>query len=124
MRPKKMEKKDFNYKNLSSKELEYLKDIYIDQKVRTMDFNELKNFVSEHISLQIKSTIGHDEELEAWQEMENFFKDEFENTINSIQIKFNSNNQSIHQKQNDLAEKIKSDASIEKDNEKKDMWED
>tara|TARA_Y100000589_G_scaffold283594_1_gene281791 strand:+ start:1217 stop:1576 length:360 start_codon:yes stop_codon:yes gene_type:complete len=119
-----MEKKDFNYKNLSSKELEYLKDIYIDQKVRTMDFNELKNFVSEHISLQIKSTIGHDEELEAWQEMENFFKDEFENTINSIQIKFNSNNQSIHQKQNDLAEKIKSDASIEKDNEKKDMWED
>ncbi len=119
-----MEKKDFNYKNLSSKELEYLKDIYIDQKVRTMDVNELKNFVSEHISLQIKSTIGHDEELEAWKEMENFFKDEFENTINSIQIKFNSNNQSINQKRNNLAEKTKSDPLIEKDSEKKDMWED
>ena len=55
-----------------------------------MNNNDLRDFAIENIGLQIKSTIGNDEELEAWQEMEKFFKDEFENTIQDIKIKMSS----------------------------------
>ena len=81
-----MAKKKINYSDLSNKELELLKDIYIDQKVKSMNINDLKGFAFENISLQIKNTIGNDEELEAWQEMEDFFKDEFLNTIKDIYV--------------------------------------
>ena len=57
-----------------------------------MNNNALKDFVIEHISIQIKNTIGNEEELEAWQEMEGFFKDEFDNKIQDIQIKMRSKN--------------------------------
>ena len=87
-----MAKKKINYSDLSNKELELLKDIYIDLKVKSMNINDLKSFAFENISLQIKNTIGNDEELEAWQEMEDFFKDEFLNTIQDIQIKLRSKN--------------------------------
>tara|TARA_Y100000589_G_C27037441_1_gene581681 strand:- start:543 stop:893 length:351 start_codon:yes stop_codon:yes gene_type:complete len=87
-----MAKKKFNYSDLSTKELEILKDLYIDQKVKSMNNNALKDFVIEHISIQIKNTIGNEEELEAWQEMEGFFKDEFDNKIQDIQIKMRSKN--------------------------------
>ena len=87
-----MAKKKINYSELSRKELELLKDVYIDQKVKSMNNNALKDFVIEHISIQIKNTIGNEEELEAWQEMEGFFKDEFDNKIQDIQIKMRSKN--------------------------------
>jgi len=116
-----MTKKQINYSDLSSKELEILKDKYIDQKVKSMNFKDLKDFAIEHISLQIKNTIGNDEELEAWQEMEEFFKDEFDNTIRNIQIKMkqkygNETNISIDEKELEAEAKIKE--------EKIDMWED
>ena len=85
-----MAKKQINYYDLSAKELEQLKDLYIDLKVKTMSNNDLKNFAIENISLQIKNTIGNDEELEAWQEMEEFFKDEFDNIIGDLQVKMRS----------------------------------
>ena len=85
-----MAKKKINYSDLSSKELELLKDIYVDLKVKSMNDNDLKDFAFDNISLQIKNTIGNDEELEAWQEMEDFFKDDFHNTIQDIQIKMKS----------------------------------
>jgi len=116
-----MTKKQINYSDLSSNELEILKDKYIDQKVKSMNFKDLKDFAIEHISLQIKNTIGNDEELEAWQEMEEFFKDEFDNTIRNIQIKMkqkygNETNISIDEKELEAEAKIKE--------EKIDMWED
>ena len=116
-----MTKKQINYSDLSSNELEILKDKYIDQKVKSMNFKDLKDFAIEHISLQIKNTIGNDEELEAWQEMEEFFKDEFDNTIRDIQIKMkqkygNETNISIDEKELEAEAKIKE--------EKIDMWED
>ena len=116
-----MTKKQINYSDLSSNELEILKDKYIDQRVKSMNFKDLKDFAIEHISLQIKNTIGNDEELEAWQEMEEFFKDEFDNTIRNIQIKMkqkygNETNISIDEKELEAEAKIKE--------EKIDMWED
>jgi len=116
-----MAKKKINYSDLSNKELELLKDIYIELKVKSMNINELKDFVFEHISLQIKNTIGNDEELEAWQEMEDFFKDEFLNTIQDIQIKIRSKNDELTNL-NIEEKKPTTEGTVE--DKKLDMWED
>ena len=114
-----MAKNQINYSDLSSKELELLKDIYIDLKVKSMNTNDLKEFATENISLQIKNTIGNDEETEAWREMEEFFKDEFDNIIRDIQNKIKS------KKVEDIylnIERIKGDSEVK--DKKKDMWQD
>ena len=116
-----MAKKKINYSDLSSKELELLKDMYIDLKVKSMNINDLKGFAFENISLQIKNTIGNDEELEAWQEMEGFFKEEFENTIRDIQFKMKS---SKNDNNNLNVEKIKFETEKKGEDKKLDMWED
>ena len=113
-----MAKKKINYSDLSTKELELLKDIFIELKVKSMNNNDLKNFAFENISLQIKNTIGNDEELEAWQEMKDFFKDEFEETIQDLQIKMRSKNDEL----TDLNTEEKKLATNE--DKKSDMWED
>ena len=116
-----MVKKQINYSDLNSKELELIKDIYIDKKVKSMNIDELKDFAIENISLQIKNTIGHDEELEAWNEMENFFKDEFENMIRDVQIKTKAKNAGL----NTIGiEEVKFDYEDNKEDKKADMWED
>ena len=116
-----MAKKKINYSDLSNKELELLKDIYIDLKVKSMNINDLKGFAFENISLQIKNTIGNEEELEAWQEMEDFFKDEFLNTIQDIQIKLKSKNDELTNL--NIEEKTLAVEDTVEDK-KLDMWED
>ncbi len=116
-----MSKKKINYSDLSSKELELLKDMYIDQKVKSMNKDDLKDFVLENISLQIKNTIGNDEELEAWQEMEDFFKDEFQNTIQDIKTKVKSKNGEDTNLNIEEKKPLNEDAAGDK---KLDMWED
>ena len=116
-----MAKKPLNYSDLSSKELELLKDTYIDLKVKSMNNNDLKDFAFENISLQIKNTIGNDEELEAWQEMEEFFKDKFDTIIKDLQIKMRS----IGVDHANLdTEGIKFKAENNKKDKKLDMWDD
>ena len=115
-----MTKKQINYSDLSSNELEILKDKYIDQRVKSMNIKDLKDFAIEHISLQIKNTIGNDEELEAWQEMEEFFKDDFDKTIQDVQIKMRS-------KKGEPSVFIQEEKQSAEDNlsdKKLDMWED
>jgi len=116
-----MAKQKINYSDLSNKELELLKDIYIDLKVKSMNINDLKGFAFENISLQIKNTIGNEEELEAWQEMEDFFKDEFLNTIQDIQIKLKSKNDELINL-NIEEKKLAVEDTVE--DKKLDMWED
>ena len=114
-----MAKKQINYSDLSTKELELLKDTYIDLKVKSMNNNDLKDFAIENISLQIKNTIGNDEELEAWQEMEEFFKEEFEDIIKDIQIKMRSKND---EHTNLTNEEIKMKTEVKHEDTKLDMW--
>ena len=116
-----MAKQKINYSDLSNKELELLKDIYIDLKVKSMNINDLKGFAFENISLQIKNTIGNEEELEAWQEMEVFFKDEFLNTIQDIQIKLKSKNDELTNLNIEEKKLVVEDTAEDK---KLDMWED
>ena len=116
-----MAKKKINYSDLTSKELELLKDMYIDLKIKSMNNNDLKDFALENISLQIKNTIGNEEELEAWQEMEDFFKDEFLSTIQDIQIKLKSKNDELINL-NTEEKKLAVEDTVE--DKKLDMWED
>ena len=83
-----MKKKPIAYSDLSKKQLENLKELYIQKKVESMSHQELKEYVLEIISHQINDTIGKEEEMEAWREMSDFFGEQFEIIILEIQTKF------------------------------------
>tara|TARA_Y100001978_G_scaffold86197_1_gene77222 strand:+ start:168 stop:515 length:348 start_codon:yes stop_codon:yes gene_type:complete len=115
-----MAKKEINYTDLSSSELELLKDTYIELKVKSMNNNDLIDFAIENISLQIKNTVGNDEELEAWQEMKEFFQDEFDNKIKDIVDMVNSKKVEYS---NSEEEEFKNNIPENGDDKKIDMWE-
>ena len=115
-----MKKSKFNYFDLSKKELEYLKEFYVTQKVGQMNESELRKFVHENISHQVKNTIGDEEEQEAWDEIENFFNEEFESLLEGIKKKFEASNQNLKiENKTNSTETMK---KIENENEKIDMW--
>ena len=119
-----MKKKPFIYSDLSKRQLENLKEVYVQKKVESMSHQELKKYVSEIISHQINDTIDKEEEMEAWREMSSFFGEQFEIIILDIQAKFSDDKSLIDteidpQKQRlELLEKNK----IGQD--KEDMWND
>ena len=80
-----MKKKAIIYSDLSTKQLETLKELYIQKKVESMSHQDLKQYVLEIISHQITDTIGKEEEMEAWREMSDFFGEQFEINILEIQ---------------------------------------
>lgn len=119
-----MKNKSITYADLSKKQLEHLKELYIHKKVESMSHNELKEFVLEIISHQINDTIGKEEEMEAWREMSSFYGDQFEIFILEIQKKY-ANNESLQTFEEDTQEhrlKLLEKKNIEKT--KQDMWED
>ena len=83
-----MQRKSIIYSDLSKKQLETLKELYIQKKVESMSHQELKQYVLEIISHQINDTIGKEEEMEAWREMSDFFGEQFEINILEIQTKY------------------------------------
>ena len=83
-----MKKNSIIYSDLSKKQLENLKELYIQKKIESMSHQELKQYVKEIISHQIKDTIGKEEEMEAWREMSDFFGEQFEIIILEIKTKY------------------------------------
>ena len=119
-----MKKKSITYADLSKKQLQHLKDLYVQKKIEYMSYEELKEFVLEIISHQINDTIGHEEEMEAWKEMSNFYGEQFEIIIHEIQQKY-ANNESLQNFEEDTQERrleLLEKNNIEKV--KKDMWDD
>ena len=119
-----MKKKSITYADLSKKQLQHLKDLYVQKKIEYMSYEELKEFVLEIISHQINDTIGHEEEMEAWKEMSNFYGEQFETIIHEIQQKY-ANNESLQNFEEDTQERrleLLEKNNIEKA--KKDMWND
>ena len=98
-----MKKKSITYTDLSKKQLQHLKELYIQKKVECMSHKELKEFVLEIISHQINDTIGKEEEMEAWMEMSKFYGDQFEIIILEIQQKF-ANNENLQNFEEDSKE--------------------
>ena len=119
-----MKNKSITYADLSKKQLQSLKDLYVQKKIESMSHKELKEFVMDIISHQINETIGHEEEMEAWKEMSNFYKDQFEVIIREIQQKY-ENNESLENFEENTQEhrlELLEKNSIEKA--KQDMWDD
>jgi len=119
-----MKKKSIIYSDLSKKQLEILKELYIQKKVESMSHQELKQYVLEIISHQINDTIGKEEEMEAWREMSDFFGDQFEINILEIQTKYIDDKNVIETEIDSQKQRIE---LLERNNlnqEKKDMWDD
>ena len=119
-----MKKKSIIYSDLSKKQLETLKELYIQKKVESMSHKELKKYVLEIISHQINDTIGKEEEMEAWREMSDFFGEQFEIVIQNIQTKY-IDQKNILETEIDLQKQRVE--LLEKNNsnqDKTDMWDD
>ena len=112
------------YKDLSKKELDALKDMYISSRVEQMSENELKKFVREIIIDQIKGTVGNAEEREAWEEIKDHFSENLTNKILEVKEKCNKNKK-LEQKSPEEIEFDKRLALLkqqQEENSSKDMW--
>ena len=119
-----MKKKSIIYSDLSKKQLEILKELYIQKKVESMSHQELKQYVLEIISHQINDTIGKEEEMEAWREMSDFFGEQFEINILEIQTKYINDKNVIETEIDSQKQRIELLERNNLDQEKKDMWDD
>ena len=119
-----MKKKSIIYSDLSNKQLENLKELYIHKKVESMSHKELKQYVSEIISHQINDTIGKEEEMEAWREMSDFFGEKFEIIIVEIQTKYIDDKNVMETEIDSQKQRIELLERNNLDQEKKDMWDD
>ena len=119
-----MKKKSLIYSDLSKKQLEKLKEFYIQKKVESMSYQELKRYVLEIISHQINDTIGKEEEMEAWREMSDFFGEQFETQILEIQTKYIDEKNVLETEIDSQKQRIELLERNNLDQEKKDMWDD
>ena len=119
-----MKKKSIIYSDLSKKQLENLKELYIQKKVESMSHLELKEYVLEIISHQINDTIGKEEEMEAWREMSDFFGEQFEIIILEIQSKYIDDKNVLETQIDPQKQRIELLERNNLDQEKTDMWDD
>ena len=119
-----MKKKSPIYSDLSKKQLENLKEFYVEKKVESMSHQELKQYVQEIISHQVNDTIDKEEEMEAWREMSDFFGDQFEIVIQEIQTKYIDDKNVLETEIDSQKQRIKLIERNNLDQEKKDMWDD
>ena len=119
-----MKKKSFIYSDLSKKQLENLKALYIQKKIESMSMQELKEYVLEIISHQINDTIGKEEEMEAWREMSDFFGDQFEVFILEIRTKYSDDKNVFDTEIDPQKQRIELLERNNSDQEKTDMWDD
>ncbi len=119
-----MKKKSLIYSDLSKKQLEILKDLFVQKKVESMSHQELKQYVLDIISHQIHDTIDKEEEMEAWREMSDFFEEKFEMIILEIQTKYSEDKNVLQTELDPQKQRIE---LLEKNNlnqEQSDMWND
>ena len=119
-----MKKKSLIYSDLSKKQLETLKELYVQKKVESMNHQELKKYVLEIISHQINDTIGKEEEMEAWREMSDFFGEQFEIITLDIQTKYPDDRNVLSTEIDPQKERLELLERNNLDQEKKDMWDD
>ena len=119
-----MKKKSLIYSDLSKKQLEKLKEFYIQKKVESMSHQDLKQYVLEIISHQINDTVDKEEEMEAWKEMLDFFGEQFEIVIKEIKTKYIDETNELEKELDPQKQRINLLERNILEQEKKDMWED
>ncbi len=119
-----MTNEDINYKDLTKEQLNKLKDIYIESRINAMSESDLRKFAKEIFDLQIRGTVGNEEEREVWKEMKEHFEDNFETKIKDA-IKVNGIKEvNISPEQLDFAERLDILEKRKKaeSQQRKDMW--
>ena len=119
-----MKKKLLTYSDLSKKQLENLKELYVQKKIESMSHQELKEYVQDIISHQVNDTIDKEEEMEAWREMSDFFGEHFEIVIQEIQIKYIDDQNVLKTEIDSQKQRIELLERNNEDQKKKDMWDD
>ena len=119
-----MKKRHSIYSDLSKKQLEILKELYVQEKIESMSYQELKEYVQDIISHQVNDTNDKEEEMEAWKEMSDFFGEKFEIIIQELQVKYIDDNNGIEREIDDQQRRIELLERNNLDQEKKDMWDD
>ena len=117
---------ELTYKDLTKKELDNLKDIYISSKVNSMNESDLRNFVKEIIIDQVKGTVGNAEEKEVWEEIKDHFSDKLSEKILEVKHKYSKNPQ-VELKSQEEIEFDRRLGLLKQHQEEKvsnDMWED
>ena len=115
---------ELTYKDLSTDELDILKDMYISSRVNSMTESDLREFVKEIIIDQIKGTVGNAEEKEAWEEIKDHFSEDLSKKILEVKEKCNKN----HKVEQKSPEEIEFDRRLallkqqEEEKSTKDMW--
>ena len=115
---------ELTYKDLSNKELDTLKDMYISSRVNTMTESDLRKFVNEIIVDQIKGTVGNAEEKEAWDEIKDYFSEDLSRIILEVKKKCNKG----HKVEQRSQEEIEFDKRLsllkqqQEEQSSKDMW--
>ena len=119
-----MKKKSIVYSDLSKKQLENLKELYVQKKIESMSHQELKEYVQDIISHQVNDTIDKEEEMEAWREMSDFFGEQFEIVMQEIQLKYIDDKNVFETEIDSQKQRIEMLERNNVDQEKKDMWDD
>ena len=119
-----MKKKAIIYSDLSKKQLENLKKLYVQKKIESMSLQELKEYVQDIISHQVNDTIDKEEEMEAWREMSDFFGEQFEIVIQEIKIKYIDDKNVLETEIDSQKQRIELLERNNVDQERKDMWDD
>ena len=119
-----MKKKPTIYSDLTKKQLENLKELYVQKKIESMSHQELKEYVKDIISHQVNDTIDKEEEMEAWREMSDFFGEQFEIVIQEIKIKYIDDKNVLETEIDSQKQRIELLERNNVDQEKKDMWDD
>ena len=119
-----MPKKSLTYSDLSKKQLENLKELYVKKKVESMSHQELKEYVQEIIYHQVNDTVDKEEEMEAWREMSEFFGEQFEIIILEMQTKYSDEQNLIENEIDPQKQRIELLERNKLEEEKKDMWDD
>tara|TARA_B100001250_G_C19641242_1_gene718368 strand:+ start:438 stop:791 length:354 start_codon:yes stop_codon:yes gene_type:complete len=115
---------ELTYKDLTEKELDSLKDMYISSRLNSMSENDLRSFVREIIIDQIKGTVGNAEEKEAWAEIKEHFSEDLSKKIIEVKAKC-SNNKNVELKSPEEIEFEKRLGLLkqqEDEKSSKDMW--
>jgi len=79
-----LKNEEISFKDLSKAQLNALKDLYIDERVESMSEVELRKFAREVLELQVRGTVGNEEEREVWKEMREYFNENFVHKIKDV----------------------------------------
>ncbi len=119
-----MKPEEVSFKDLTKMQLDSLKDLYINSRVNSMSEVDLRKFVKEVLDLQVRGTVGNEEEKEVWKEMKDHFDDNFRSMLQEVIKLKGSEEVSFSQEEEDLKDRqrVLEERQKEESQKNQDMW--